>query len=55
VRDSLARFDPIRVELSPAEQERLIRLLVQSVVVGKAGARSSLNLESLSSLALDLS
>ncbi|MFO0157175.1 MAG: hypothetical protein ACK530_07730 [Alphaproteobacteria bacterium] len=55
VRDALARFDPVWRELFPAEQERLIRLLVQRVVVGEAGAQISLNLEGLASLARDLS
>jgi site-specific DNA recombinase len=55
VRDALARFDPGWSELFPAEQERLIRLLVQRVVVGDAGAQISLNLEGLASLARDLS
>jgi site-specific DNA recombinase len=54
VRDALARFDPVWSELFPAEQERLIRLLVQRVVVGEAGAQISLNLEGLASLARDL-
>ena len=49
------RFDPVWSELFPAEQERLIRLLVQHVVVGDAGAQISLNLEGLGSLARDLS
>jgi hypothetical protein len=55
VRDALARFDPVWSELFPAEQERLIRLLVQRVVVSEAGAQISLNLEGLASLARDLS
>jgi hypothetical protein len=55
VRDALARFDPVWSELFPVEQERLIRLLVQRVVVGEAGAQISLNLEGLASLARDLS
>jgi site-specific DNA recombinase len=55
VRDALARFEPVWSELFPAEQERLIRLLVQRVVVGEAGAQISLNLEGLASLARDLS
>ena len=55
VRDALARFVPVWSELFPAEQERLIRLLVQRVVVGEAGAQISLNLEGLASLARDLS
>jgi len=55
VREALARFDPVWSELFPAEQERLIRLLVQRVVVGEAGAQISLNLEGLASLARDLS
>jgi hypothetical protein len=55
VRDALARFDAVWSELFPAEQERLIRLLVQRVVVGEAGAQISLNLEGLASLARDLS
>jgi hypothetical protein len=55
VREALARFDPVWSELFPAEQERLIRLLVQRVVVGEAGAQISLNLDGLASLARDLS
>jgi hypothetical protein len=55
VQDALAHFDPVWSELFPAEQERLIRLLVQRVVVGEAGAQISLNLEGLASLARDLS
>ncbi len=55
VLDALDRLDPLWSELFPADQERLIRLLVQRVVVGEAGAQISLNLEGLASLARDLS
>jgi hypothetical protein len=55
VRNALARFDPVWEELFPAEQERLIRLLVQRVVVSATGAEITLNLEGLASLARDIS
>ena len=55
VREALGRFDPVWEELFPAEQERLIRLLVQRVVVSGAGAEITLNLEGLATLARDIS
>ena len=55
VRDALRRFDPVWGELFPAEQDRLIRLLVQRVVVSPTGAEITLNLEGLASLARDIS
>ena len=43
VRDALTRLDPLWDELFPAEQERIVRLLVQRVTVGEAGAEIRLN------------
>jgi hypothetical protein len=55
VRDALRRFDPVWAELFPAERDRLIRLLVQRVVLSPTGAEITLNLEGLASLARDIS
>jgi site-specific DNA recombinase len=54
VRDALGRLDPVWDELFPAEQERIVRLLVERVVVGDAGAEIRLNLEGLAGLARDM-
>jgi site-specific DNA recombinase len=54
VRDSLGRLDPIWDELFPAEQERIVRLLVERVTVSNAGAEIKLNLDGLASLARDV-
>jgi hypothetical protein len=54
VREALGRLDPVWDELFPAEQERIVRLLVQRVVVGDAGAEITLNLEGLAGLARDM-
>ena len=54
VRDALVRLDPVWHELFPAEQERIVRLLVQRVTVGTAGAQITLNLEGLAGLARDM-
>ena len=37
-REALARLDPLWDELFPAEQARIVRLLVERVEVGPAGA-----------------
>ncbi|WP_368414492.1 recombinase zinc beta ribbon domain-containing protein, partial [Falsiroseomonas sp.] len=54
VRDALARLDPLWDELFPGEQERVVRLLVERVTVGDAGAQIQLNLEGLAGLARDM-
>ncbi len=54
VRDALNRLDPLWDELFPAEQERIVRLLVARVTVSDAGAEIKLNLEGLAGLAREL-
>jgi len=54
VRDALGRLDPLWDELFPGEQDRIVRLLVERVTVGDAGAEIRLNLEGLAGLARDL-
>lgn len=54
VRDALGRLDPLWDELFPAEQERIVRLLVERVVVGEAGAEITLKLDGNAGLARDL-
>jgi len=54
VRDSLSRLDPMWDELFPAEQERIVRLLVERVVVSEAGAEITLKLDGIAGLARDL-
>jgi hypothetical protein len=54
VRDALARIDPLWGELFPAEQARLMRSVVDRVVVGSGGADIRLRVEGLSSLVHDL-
>ena len=54
VRDALGRLDPLWDELFPGEQERIVRLLVERVTVGEAGAEIRLNLEGLAGLARDM-
>ena len=41
-------------ELFPAEQERIVRLLVERVVVSEAGAEITLKLDGIAGLARDL-
>ena len=50
----LERLDPLWEELFPAEQARIIRLLVDRVDIGIGGADVRLKLEGLASLARDL-
>ena len=54
VRDALGRLDSLWDELFPGEQERIVRLLVERVTVGEAGAEIRLNLEGLAGLARDV-
>lgn len=54
VREALARLDPLWGELFPAEQARIVRALVERVVVGPAGADIRLRVEGLAGLVQDL-
>ncbi len=54
VREALKRLDPLWEELFPAEQARIVRLLVERVEVGPAGADIRLRVEGLMSLVRDL-
>ncbi len=54
VREALARLDPLWGELFPAEQARIVRALVERVVVGPAGADIRLRVEGLARLVRDL-
>ena len=53
-RDALERLDPLWDELFPAEQARIVRLLVERVEVGPAGADIRLRVAGLASLVRDL-
>ncbi len=55
VRDALSRLDPLWEELFPAEQARVIQLLVERVDLTTEGADIRLRVEGLSGLAHDLS
>jgi hypothetical protein len=54
VRKALEQMDPLWNELFPAEQARIVRLLVERVEVGPAGADIRLRVAGLASLARDL-
>jgi DNA invertase Pin-like site-specific DNA recombinase len=54
VRNALHRLDPLWDELFPAEQARIVRALVERVVVGPAGADIRLRVEGLAGLVRDL-
>jgi hypothetical protein len=54
VRDALHRLDLLWDELFPAEQARIVRALVERVVVGPAGADIRLRVEGLAGLVRDL-
>jgi hypothetical protein len=55
VREALERLDPLWDQLFPAEQARIIRLLVERVEIGPGGADIRLRIDGLTSLARDLS
>ena len=52
--DALHRLDPLWEHLFPAEQARIVRSLVERVVVGAAGADIRLRLDGLGGLVRDL-
>ena len=54
VRDALGSLDPLWAELFPAEQARIVRLLVERVEVGPSGAVIQLRVAGLASLVRDL-
>jgi hypothetical protein len=54
VRDALERLDPLWDELFPAEQARIIQLLVERVDIGAEGADIRLRTQGLTSLVADL-
>lgn len=54
-REALERLDPLWGELFPAEQARIIRLLVERVEIGPAGADIRLRIAGLTGLVRDLS
>ena len=54
VREALHRFDPLWEELFPAEQARIVQLLVERVDLTTDGARIRLRTEGLTSLVRDL-
>ncbi|MDR3533708.1 MAG: recombinase family protein, partial [Rhodopila sp.] len=53
-RDALERLDPLWNELFPAEQARIIRLLVERVEIGPAGAAIRLRVAGLAGLVGEL-
>ncbi|GIX11557.1 recombinase family protein [Elioraea sp.] len=54
VREALGRLEPLWDELFPAEQQRIVRSLVERVTVGLDGAEIRLRVEGLASLVRDL-
>jgi hypothetical protein len=54
VREALERLDPLWGELFPAEQARIVHLLVERVDVGLDGVDIRLRTEGLASLVADL-
>jgi hypothetical protein len=55
VRDELIRFDQLWAELFPAEQARIVQLLVERVGISTEGADIRLRTQGLTSLVADLS
>ncbi|MBN8957106.1 MAG: recombinase family protein [Rhizobiales bacterium] len=55
VRDALERLDPLWDELFPAEQARIVQLLVERIDIGTEGADIRLRTQGLTSLVADLS
>jgi len=54
VREALQQLDPLWEQLFPAEQARIVHLLVERVEVGPTGANIRLRVSGLASLAGDL-
>jgi hypothetical protein len=54
VREALQKLDPLWDELFPAEKERIVKLLVQEVVVSRDGLVIRLRLHGLNSLVAEL-
>jgi len=54
VRQALQKLDPLWDELFPAEKERIVKLLVQEVVVSQDGLVIRLRLNGLNSLVAEL-
>ncbi|HUU21013.1 MAG TPA: hypothetical protein VM389_00630 [Phycisphaerae bacterium] len=54
MRDALQKLDPLRDELFPAEKERIVKLLVQEVVVSRDGLLIRLRLNGLNALVAEL-
>jgi hypothetical protein len=54
VRSAILKFEPLWDELFPAEQARIVRALVERVVVGPEGADIRLRVEGLAGLVRDL-
>lgn len=54
VREALERLDPLWHELFPAEQARIVQLLVERVDIGTEGADIRLRTQGLTSLVEDL-
>jgi site-specific DNA recombinase len=54
VRDALQKLDPLWDELFPVEKERIVKLLVQEVVVSKDGLLIRLRLNGLNSLVAEV-
>jgi hypothetical protein len=55
VRDALHRLDPLWDELFPAEQARIVQLLVERVDISAEAAEIRLRTQGLTSLVGDLS
>lgn len=53
-REALERLDPLWDQLFPAEQARIVQLLVDRVEIGPGGADIRLRVSGLASLATDL-
>ena len=54
MREALAQLDPLWEELFPAEQARIVRLLVERVEVGPDGANIRLRVAGLTGLMREL-
>ena len=54
VREALQKLDPLWDELFPAEKERIVKLLMQEVVVSPDGLLIRLRMNGLNSLVAEL-